>query len=216
MSVKKRESDTFSFQPFEGLKEIIETRGIETAPKPPAEKKPEPISDEELFAKAMAGVREIKEYRNMRTERRKVSPPGRRDVSDCDALRALGEIVAGRKAVNIADTQDYVEWINEGFKGDFAKLLREGRVSVKDCLDLHGLTVEEAEEAVAFFFRESLRKGYKCLKIIHGRGLRSPRGPVLKGTLIKSLSGRYRKRVIAFVTARQCDGGLGALYVLLR
>jgi DNA-nicking Smr family endonuclease len=54
------------------------------------------------------------------------------------------------------------------------------------------------------------------VKIIHGRGLRSPRGPVLKEKLIKRLSGKYRKHVVAFVTARQCDGGLGALYILLK
>jgi DNA-nicking Smr family endonuclease len=216
MATKKREPETFSFQPFEGLSDIIKTRGLDFTPKPPAEKKPEPLTDEELFTKAMAGVKEIREYRHMGVERKKVSPPLRRDIPDSDALRALEEIVSGRAAVNLADTQEYVEWINEDFRGDFTKLLHEGRFSVKDCLDLHGFTVAEAEEAVALFFRESMRKGYKCLKIIHGRGLRSPHGPVLKGTLIKRLSGRYRKHVIAFVTARQCDGGLGALYVLLK
>jgi DNA-nicking Smr family endonuclease len=66
------------------------------------------------------------------------------------------------------------------------------------------------------FLKESMIKGHRCIKIIHGRGLRSPKGPVLKEALIKWLSGRYRKHIIAFVTARQCDGGLGALYILLR
>jgi DNA-nicking Smr family endonuclease len=64
--------------------------------------------------------------------------------------------------------------------------------------------------------KDSFRKGLRCVKIIHGRGLRSPLGPVLKTAVIKWLSGRYRKSIIAYVTARQCDGGLGALYVLLR
>jgi DNA-nicking Smr family endonuclease len=216
MAAKKGEPGNFSFQPFEGLRDIIRTRGIEISVRPPAETKPEPLTDEEVFMKAMAGVKEIKEFRHMRMDRKKVSAPARKDVPDRDALQALREIVEGRGAVNLADTQEYVEWINEDFRGDFTKLLHEGRFSVKDYIDLHGLTVEEAEEAVALFFRESLRKGYKCLKIIHGRGLRSPCGPVLKGTLIKRLSGRYRKHVVAFVTARQCDGGLGALYVLLK
>jgi DNA-nicking Smr family endonuclease len=216
MAVKKREPETYLNQPFEGLRDIIKTRGIDFTPRPPGKKKSEPLTDEELFAKAMDGVKEIKEFRHMRTSRKKVSPPARREVSDSDALQTLREIVSGRAAVNLAHTQEYVEWINEDFKGDFTKLLHEGRLSVKDCLDLHGLTSEEAGEAVALFFRESKRKGHKCLKIIHGRGLRSPRGPVLKGALIKHLSGRYRKHIIAFVTARQCDGGLGALYVLLR
>jgi DNA-nicking Smr family endonuclease len=81
---------------------------------------------------------------------------------------------------------------------------------------LHGLCVEEAEKEVKYFLTDSLRKGHRCVKIIHGRGLRSPGGPVLKDALITWLSGRYWKNIIAFVTARQCDGGLGALYILLR
>jgi len=48
------------------------------------------------------------------------------------------------------------------------------------------------------------------------QGLRSVRGPVLEDAVIRRLSGRYRRDVIAFVSARQCDGGLGALYVLLQ
>ncbi len=86
---------------------------------------------------------------------------------------------------------------------------------MRDCLDLHGMVVDDAEEAVRIFLKESLRRGYQCVKIIHGRGLRSPRGPVIKEALVRWLSGRHRKHIAAFVTARQCDGGLGALYILL-
>jgi len=42
------------------------------------------------------------------------------------------------------------------------------------------------------------------------------KGPVLKDAVIRRLVGRYRKQIVAFVSARQCDGGLGAMYVLLR
>jgi DNA-nicking Smr family endonuclease len=54
------------------------------------------------------------------------------------------------------------------------------------------------------------------VKVIHGRGLRSVKGARLKEAVIKRLAGHFRKDIIAYVTARQCDGGLGALYVLLR
>ncbi|UCH46386.1 MAG: Smr/MutS family protein [Nitrospiraceae bacterium] len=54
------------------------------------------------------------------------------------------------------------------------------------------------------------------MKIIHGRGLRSPDGPVLKKAVIQWLLTRYRKYIVAFASARQCDGGLGAIYVLFR
>lgn len=200
---------------------MIEGRGIEVAAKPAVRKttilrKEEPLNDEELFAREMSGVREIREFRSLRADVKRDALPCRKNNLENEALVALRDIVAGRRAVNLADTQEYVEWVNEDFSGDITRLLHEGRFSVRDCLDLHGLSVEESEEEVEAFFREALKKRYQCVKIIHGRGLRSPRGPVLKETLIKRLSGKYRKYVVAFVTARQCDGGLGALYILLK
>lgn len=221
MGFKKNIQETFSFQPFEGLKKMIEGRGVKvdakpSVPKPVRLKKEEVLTDEELFAREMSGVKEIQEFRAIRVGSRKTSLPCKKGNRESEALTALKEIVAGRRAVNLEDTQEYVEWINEDFRGDITKLLHEGRFSVKDCLDLHGMSVEESEEEVESFFKEALSKRHKCVKIIHGRGLRSPRGPVLKETLIKRLSGKYRKYVVAFVTARQCDGGLGALYILLK
>lgn len=221
MGAKKNTPETFSFQPFEGLKKMIEGLGIEVASKPAVRKpvplkKEESLTDEELFAREMSCVKEIREFRSLRADVKRAALPCKKNSRENEALTVLKDIVAGRRAVNLADTQEYVEWVNEDFSGDIARLLHEGRFSVKDCLDLHGLSVEESEEEVEAFFREALKKRYQCVKIIHGRGLRSPRGPVLKETLIKRLSGKYRKYVVAFVTARQCDGGLGALYILLK
>jgi DNA-nicking Smr family endonuclease len=221
MGVKKNIPETFSFQPFEGLKKMIEGRGIKVAPitavsKPVLPKKEEALTDEELFAREMSCVKEIKEFRSLRVDLKKTPTPCKKDNQENEALTALREIVAGRRAINLPDTQEYVEWVNEDYRGAITRLLHEGRFSVKDCLDLHGLSVEESEEEVESFFKEALKRRHKCIKIIHGRGLRSPRGPVLKETLVKRLSGKYRKYVIAFATARQCDGGLGALYILLK
>ncbi len=87
---------------------------------------------------------------------------------------------------------------------------------MQDFIDLHGFTVDEAEVHVEEYLRSARLNGLRCIKIIHGRGLKSPLGPVLKEALVGWLSGRYRKNIIAFATARRCDGGLGALYILLK
>jgi DNA-nicking Smr family endonuclease len=221
MGAKRNIPETFSFHPFEGLKKMIDGRGIEVsakaaAPKPAFLNKEAPLTDEELFAREMSGVKEISEFRSLRAAVKRSAVPCKKGTRENEALTALKEIVAGRRAINLAHTQEFVEWVNKDFSSDITRLLHEGRFSVKDCLDLHGLSVEESEEEVEAFFKEALGKKYQCVKIIHGRGLRSPRGPVLKETLVKRLSGKYRKYVVAFVTARQCDGGLGALYILLK
>ena len=216
MSVKKQEPETFLFQPFEDLKKIIEGKSLRISCKPPVAKKEESVNDEELFFNAMREVREIKEFRNIPVQRRKeITLPGRIS-SDKEAIKALEEIIAGKRSFHLPDTQEYVEWINRDYRGVNIRKLHEGKFSVQDYLDLHGLCVEEAESEVEYFIKDALVKGLRCIKIIHGRGLRSPKGPVLKNNLLKWLSGRYRKFIIAFVTARQCDGGLGALYVLLK
>jgi len=217
MSAKKQTSETFLFQPFEDLKKIIERKGLSMpSSPPPVAIKDEPADDEALFADAMREVREIKEFRRIPVQRKKSIALRRKISSDKEAIQALEEIVTGRRAIHLPDTQEYVEWIHQDYRGGIIKKLHEGKYSVQDYLDLHGLCVEEAEKEVKYFLKDSLRKGHRCVKIIHGRGLRSPGGPVLKDALISWLSGRYRKNIIAFVTARQCDGGLGALYILLR
>lgn len=92
--------------------------------------------------------------------------------------------------------------------------LRRGEYRVQREIDLHGLTVVEAKAALRAFLVEALESGVQCVRIVHGKGLRSgPRGPVLKA----AVSGLLRRSgaVLAYVSARPVDGGSGALYVLL-
>ena len=128
----------------------------------------------------------------------------------------MSAIAAGNHPINLPDTQEYVEWVNPACRDHMIRSLREGRFSTQAFLDLHGYIIGEAEEELDAFIDDSLKKRLYCVKIIHGRGLRSPKGTRIKEAVVKRLSGHFRKNVIAFATARQCDGGLGALYVLLQ
>lgn len=92
--------------------------------------------------------------------------------------------------------------------------LRRGEYRVQREIDLHGLTVAEAKQALRQFLIEALEQQVRCVRVIHGKGLRSGhRGPVLK----LAVSGVLRRTgaVLAYVSARPVDGGTGALYVLL-
>jgi DNA-nicking Smr family endonuclease len=93
--------------------------------------------------------------------------------------------------------------------------LRGGHWVVQSELDLHGLRVDEAREALARFLAEVRRRGDRCVRIIHGKGLRSRnREPVLKSKVRGWL--RQRDEVLAFVEARPIAGGSGAVVVLLK
>ena len=92
--------------------------------------------------------------------------------------------------------------------------LAKGSFAVQSELDLHGMTVDEAHVALKNFILDSCILGYTCVRIVHGKGLGSgERGPVLKRKVASLL--RRWDQVLAFVSARQVDGGTGAVYVLL-
>jgi DNA-nicking Smr family endonuclease len=208
----------FSVHPFEKLKKKIESKAAVPAPAPARQKKKEHFTDEELFSHAMDEVLEIEEFRSLscvQHPKKTVLRAGNVDP-DREVLNILSEIAEGHRPMHLPDTQEYVEWMHPDFGDDLIPKLHSGHVSVQGFIDLHGCTVAEAEEELDFFFRESFKKGLRCIKIIHGRGLRSTKGARLKEAVIKRLAGHFRKDIIAYVTARQCDGGLGALYVLLR
>lgn len=101
-----------------------------------------------------------------------------------------------------------------GIQLSVLRKLRRGDYRVQGEIDLHGLTVAEAKQALREFLGQALLRQWRCVRIVHGKGLRSGhRGPVLKGmvgTMLRKLG-----PVLAYVSARQVDGGTGAVYVLL-
>lgn len=101
-----------------------------------------------------------------------------------------------------------------GVQASVLRKLRRGDYRVQGEIDLHGLNVSEAKQALREFLAQALMRQWRCVRIIHGKGLRSGhRGPVLKGMVGAVL--RKVGPVLAYVSARQVDGGTGAVYVLL-
>ncbi len=116
-----------------------------------------------------------------------------------------------------ADTQTGEEaaYVRPGIARQTLRNLRQGNWVAQAELDLHGLTRAEAKRELAEFLYECKRRGARCVRIIHGKGLGSVnREPVLK------LHVRYwltqRDEVLAYVQARPVDGGGGAVMVLLK
>lgn len=186
-------------------------------PPPSRQKKKEDYTDEELFSREMDDVQEIEAFRRLNCDQYhpKDFSASIRPDPDRETLTVLEEIAGGQRPMHLPDTQEYVQWTSPDYHDTIIPKLHEGHFSVQAFLDLHGCTVPEAEAELQDFLQDALKKGLRCVKIIHGRGLRSVKGPRIKDTVVRRLAGRYHRNVIAYVTARQCDGGLGALYVLL-
>jgi DNA-nicking Smr family endonuclease len=112
-------------------------------------------------------------------------------------------------------TSDVLKFHRKGMDYKVFKKLEKGQISIQSELDLHGLNLNQANDALRSFINNSILNNFRCVRIIHGKGLGSgERGPVIKDE-VKRLLKKW-KQVLAFVSARQHDGGTGALYVLLK
>ena len=215
---------TGSFKPFKHLGRLLK---IESLPLYPGPKLPtsiethdaeDPASERDLFNEAMSGVAPIVHD--------KYSPD--EDLAsvlfheepcrpECDVLRRLDELVQSGDGFIVADTPEYHEGVGHRVHPRATQHLHGGRFSIQAHIDLHGLSAPEAERAVDDFLREAIRSGKRTVLVVHGRGLSSPRRPILKTKVRDWLTrGTWRKWVMAFTSARLCDGGAGATYVLLR
>ncbi|MEM5372269.1 Smr/MutS family protein [Paraburkholderia azotifigens] len=115
----------------------------------------------------------------------------------------------------LLDTDESLSYCRPGVSQEIVKKLRRGAWIVQAQLDLHGMRREEAREALSEFIREASKKGLRCLRVIHGKGLGSVgKEPVLKGKVRAWLV--QKEEVIAFSQARAHDGGAGAVLVLLQ
>ena len=110
---------------------------------------------------------------------------------------------------------EHLEFKRNGVQPALWRRLRRGEFSLEESLDLHGYTIAEAREQLAEFLHACVAGGCKCVRIVHGKGFRTPaHAPVLKPRVAFWLA--HTEAVVAYVSARPIDGGTGALYVLLK
>ncbi|MBK8182773.1 MAG: Smr/MutS family protein [Candidatus Competibacteraceae bacterium] len=132
-----------------------------------------------------------------------------------DERQVLADMVSDYFEPADLETGEELYYRREGVQQAVLRKLRRGQFQVGGALDLHGMTVAAAKEALAGFLHNARRDRLNCVRIIHGKGKGSRhRGPVLKQKVNHWL--RQRDDVLAFCSARSMDGGTGAVYALLR
>ena len=174
-----------------------------------------PKSDEDetaLFREATRGVKPLAHVARVTGDPPKPRPRAR--FARADRSLVLEEILHGSADEPELTAADPTLFARPGVSESTLRKLRRGQYRVQGELDLHGLSVEEAKLQLRDFLVAALQRNASCLRIVHGKGLRSgPRGPVLRQLVNNAL--RRTRRVLAFSSARQVDGGTGAVYVLL-
>ncbi len=167
-------------------------------------------ADSALFRAAVGPVRGVAQRRRAPYHR---LPSARPRMRESDEAAVIGELLDAPPPD--IETGDDLAYCREGMPHATMRRLRHGAYRCQAELDLHGMVVDVARHCLAVFLREAIDHGYRCVRIVHGKGLRSGhRGPVLKYKVAGWL--RQRSEVLAFTSARVVDGGTGALYVLLR
>ncbi len=169
-------------------------------------------TDIELFRNAVGEVRPIKSEQHS-PKRPRVAPLPKQLARD--ERNVIEELLSHEYDAAALETGEELLFQRPGLRKNVFRNLRRGQYVVADELDLHGMTAEQAREALGKFIKHSGAHGNRCVRIVHGKGRRSSNhGPVLKPLVNRWL--RLRDEVLAFCSARTVDGGTGAVYVLLR
>ncbi|HKO89057.1 MAG TPA: Smr/MutS family protein [Burkholderiales bacterium] len=130
-----------------------------------------------------------------------------------DAHATLDESLSGDFGdYEISEDENF---LRPGIGPDVLRKLKRGHWRVQYEIDLHGMTRVEAHTQLSAFLRECVKRGARCIRIVHGKGLGSKnREPVLKGKVRAWLT--RRDEILAYCEAPPVQGGSGALLVLLK
>jgi DNA-nicking Smr family endonuclease len=174
----------------------------------------EAAADAELFRREIGEVSPLNAP--PRAEQPRTPPPALPVQTRLDEAAVLTKAISDEFDPDaLLDTDETLSYRRPGIGQEVVRKLRRGHWIVQAQLDLHGMRRDEAREALAEFIRESVKRGLRCVRVIHGKGLGSiGKEPVLKGKVRAWLV--QKAEVIAFCQARPHDGGAGAVLVLLQ
>lgn len=169
--------------------------------------------ERDIFRAAMRGVRPLATPPRASPTRR--SPPPRARQTRAERTAVLRESLATPAAELDIQPGDSMQYRQAGVPETVLRRLRRREYRIEAEIDLHGMRLAEARVRLREFLLASLARRLQCLRIVHGKGLRSgQRGPVIKNAVHSLL--RRTGPVLAFTSAALRDGGTGATLVLLR
>jgi DNA-nicking Smr family endonuclease len=215
----------FRTTPFNSLKGVV-TTAVPPAPEPPKKEPKPPLPEDdsaELFLQAMGGVRKLQGPAPDKGKHAVVHPgrspvkqpplPSPADMAASDLF--LEEIGRMKLEVKFSETLPDEDELKP-LSGNRLRQLKRGIVSVDHQLDLHGLTRDEALEALPRFLRNACLRGQTAALVITGKGNHSPVEPVLQQAVASWLRDAGKELVLEFSPAPREMGGSGAFVVFLR
>lgn len=134
---------------------------------------------------------------------------------EADEAAVPGELLDMAFDPTLIEVGEELSYLRDGYPPKLLRQLKRGQYSIQDEIDLHQMNAATAQAVIGEFLAEAKHNGIRCVRIVHGKGLRSrASGPVLKALTDRIL--RRRDDVVAFASARPMQGGTGAVVVLLK
>ncbi len=168
--------------------------------------------DPQIFRRTIGAVQPLKSV--ARTDSRAPLPDPRPRQTQSDEKAVICELLDEPQDPAAMETGEELLFLRPGVQKRYLRRLRRGRYSIADSLDLHRMNEATASRALKEFIAMAATKRMGCVRIIHGKGLRSRNGPKLK-IMTRRLLSRH-PLVLAFASCRPVDGGTGAVSILLR
>ena len=212
----------FHVTPFGALKGIPVSEAVPAEPVQSAAKKTTEASDNgiDLFLQAVADVRPFQpsakkpvqagSHPLQKTAKRIVEEL--LIVEESTFLEEIGRLKMDSKFTDSVPDEGELQPLS----GNRLRQVKRGVVSVSHQLDLHGLTREEALEALPRFLHSAQMKDQKAVLVITGKGNHSLEEPVLHQAVASWLRDAGRATVLEFAPAPREMGGNGAYVVFLR
>ncbi len=169
------------------------------------------------FLKEVGDVQPLKKQNKAEIKKEQEVTPGllvRKQAAVAETPTDLNFLTSETDFIDLVLPQDPLSYKKDGVQEGVFKKLRQGKYTMDARLDLHHHTVEMARTAVFQFIADCLKYDIRTGIIVHGKGEREePRA------LLKSYTNNWLREipeVLAFHSALRQNGGVGAVYVLLK
>ena len=176
---------------------------------------PSPVSDDDarLFREALGD--QVRAFDPVEPTPSAPRPEPQAHMFEADEAAVPGELLDMAFDPSQIEVGEELSFLRDGYPPKLLRQLKRGQYSIQDEIDLHQMNAATAQACITDFLAEARHQGIRCVRIVHGKGLRSrAAGPVLKVLTDRML--RRRDDVIAFASARPMQGGTGAVVVLLK
>lgn len=169
-------------------------------------------NDSSLFHKAISGATPLRHTPRIRPQA-EIARQQVKALTDRNA--PLAECMIGTLSQNqVSEWSKEPSYLRNGMRPDTIRKLRREHWKIQGTIDLHGSNREEAKLILGEFLDSCRKRKVRCVKIIHGKGLRSANEEPVLRNLVRAWLANVEE-VLAYCETPEASGGSGATLALL-